>query len=156
MPWKAITTMSQRQEFVELALKENANVRAVCREFGITPRTGYKWIKRYQEQGEVGLYDRSRRPQHSPFKSSAVMEEAVLKVRRAHPALGGRKIQWKLVQDGIKPAPAASTITAILSRNEMLDSEESTKHSPTQRFEMEYPNQLWQMDFKGYFEMANG
>jgi len=156
MPWKAKTTMSQRQEFVELALKENANIRALCREFGITARTGYKWIKRYREEGDNGLYDRSRRPQHSPLKSSAVLEEAVLKVRRAHPAWGGRKIQWKLVQDGIKLPPAASTITAILSRNEMLDSKESSKHSPVQRFEMEYPNQLWQMDFKGHFEMANG
>ena len=105
MPWKAITTMSQCQEFVELALKENANVRALCREFGITPRAGYKWIKRYQEQGEVGLYDRGRRPKSSSHKSNAVIEEAVLKVRRAHPAWGGRKIQWKLVQDGIKPPP---------------------------------------------------
>ena len=155
MPWKAKTTMSQRQEFVELALNENANIRALCREFDITPRTGYKWLKRYQEEGENGLYDRSRRPQHSPLKSSTVIEEAVLKVRCAHPAWGGRKIQWKLVQEGIKP-PAASTITAILSRNEMLSSEESPKHRPLQRFEMEYPNQLWQMDFKGHFEMANG
>jgi len=137
--------MSQRQEFVELALQENANIRALCREFGVTPRTGYKWIKRYREEGENGLYDRSRRPHHSPLKSSSVIEEAVLKVRRAHPAWGGRKIQWKLVQDGMKSPPAASTITAILSRNEMLNSAESTKHSPTQRFEMEYPNQLWQM-----------
>jgi transposase InsO family protein len=156
MPWKEKTTMSQRQEFVELALKENANIRALCREFNITPRTGYKWIKRYQEQGDVGLYDRSRRPKHSPHKSSSVVEEAILKVRRAHPAWGGRKIKWKLAQDGIKSPPAASTITAILSRNDMLDPEESTKHSPKQRFEMEYPNQLWQMDFKGYFEMVNG
>lgn len=156
MPWKASTTMSQRQEFVELALKENANIRALCRAFRITPRTGYKWIKRYQEQGEVGLYERSRRPQHSPHKSSSVIEEVVLKVRRAHPAWGGRKIKWKLAQDGMQPTPAASTITAILSRNEMLDRKESTKHRPMQRFEMEYPNQLWQMDFKGHFEMANG
>jgi transposase InsO family protein len=156
MPWKAKTTMSQRQEFVELALQENTNIRALCREFGITPRTGYKWIKRYQEQGDVGLYDRSRRPHHSPHKSSANIEEAVLKVRRTHPAWGGRKIQWKLIQDGIKSPPAASTITAILARNEMLNPEEGTKHSPIQKFEMEYPNQLWQMDFKGHFEMANG
>ena len=156
MPWKENTTMSQRQEFVELALKENANVRALCREFGITPRTGYKWIKRYQEQGEAGLYDRSRRPQNSPYKSSPMLEGAVLKVRRAHPTWGGRKIQWQLVQDGMKSIPAASTITAILSRNEILDPKESAKHSPTQRFEMEHPNQLWQMDFKGHFEMANG
>jgi transposase-like protein len=78
--------MSQRLEFVKLALKENANRRALCREFGITARTGYKWIKRYQEQGEVGLYDRSRRPKRSPQKSNSIVEEAVLKVRRAHPA----------------------------------------------------------------------
>ena len=156
MPWKASTTMSQRLEFVELALKESANIRALCREFRITPRTGYKWIKRYQEQGEVGLYDHSRRPKRSPQKSSSIVEEAVLKVRRVHPAWGGRKIKWKLAQDGMQPTPAASTITAILSRNAMLDPEDSPKHRPIQRFEMEYPNQLWQMDFKGYFEMANG
>jgi len=156
MPWKAKTTMSQRQEFVELALKENANVRALCREFDITPRTGCKWIKRYREEGNHGLHDRSRRPKNSPHKSNSVIEEAVLKVRRAHPTWGGRKIQWKLVQDGIKSPPAASTITAILSRNEMLNSEESMKHRPLQRFEMEYPNQLWQMEFKGHFEVANG
>ncbi len=156
MSWKVSTTMSQRLEFVELALKESANIRALCREFGITPRTGYKWIKRYQEQGEVGLYDHSRRPKRSPQKSSSIVEEAVLKVRRAHPAWGGRKIKWKLMQDGMHRTPAASTITAILSRNAMLDPEDSPKHRPIQRFEMEYPNQLWQMDFKGYFEMANG
>jgi transposase InsO family protein len=156
MPWKEKTTMSQRQEFVELALKEDANIRALCREFGITPRTGYKWIKHYQEHGEAGLYDCSRRPKTSPLKSNSLIEEAVLRVRRAHPAWGGRKIQWKLVRDGVKPVPAASTITAILSRNEMLDPKESKKHLPLQRFEMEQANQLWQMDFKGHFEIANG
>jgi transposase InsO family protein len=56
----------------------------------------------------------------------------------------------------MEPIPAASTITSILSRNEMLDPKERTKHSTLQRFEMEHPNQLWQMDFKGHFEMANG
>lgn len=156
MPWKASTTMSQRLEFVELALKESTNIRALCREFNITPRTGYKWLKRYQEEGDIGLYDRSRCPKHSPHKSSSVVEEAVLKVRRAHPAWGGRKIQWQLAQEGMQSPPAASTITAILSRNAMLDPEDRPKHRPIQRFEMESPNQLWQMDFKGYFEMANG
>lgn len=156
MPWKEQTTMSQRQEFIQEAQQENANIRALCREYGISPRTGYKWIKRYQEEGETGLYDHSRRPKHSPRKSNVVIEEAVLKVRRAHPGWGGRKIKWQLAQDGMQPTPAASTITAILDRNEMLDAQESVKHRPMQRFEMESPNQLWQMDFKGYFEMANG
>lgn len=156
MPWKAMTLMSQREEFVEIALREYANIRALCREYGITPRTGYKWIKRFQELGVVGLIDRSRQPRRSPHKSNPVVEEAVLKVRRTHPAWGGRKIRWQLVHEGMDPVPSASTITAILSRNEMLDDAESRKHSPTQRFEMASPNQLWQMDFKGYFEMTSG
>ncbi len=156
MPWKENTTMSQRQEFVQEALKENTNIRALCREYGITPRTGYKWIERYREQGEAGLYERSRCPKHSPQKSSPMREEAVLKMRDTHPAWGGRKIRWKLAQEGMQLIPSASTITAILHRHDKIQPEESDKHRPIQRFEREQPNQLWQMDFKGHFEMANG
>lgn len=148
--------MSQREEFVQEALKENANIRALCREYGITPRTGYKWIKRYKEQGEIGLYDRDRRPKHSPRRSSPQMEEAVLRVRRTHPAWGGRKIRWKLMQERIQPIPSASTITAILHRHDKISPEEGENHRVFQRFEMEHPNQLWQMDFKGHFEIADG
>lgn len=90
MPWEEVTVMAQRTEFVEQALKEHANLRALCREFGITPRTGYKWLKRYREHGETGLYDRSRRPRHSPRKSDPSTEEAVLKVRSALTAGGTR------------------------------------------------------------------
>lgn len=156
MPWEEVSIMTQRTEFIEQALREGTNLRGLCRAYGITPRTGYKWLKRYQEQGEIGLYDRSRRPKRSPGKSSPWIEEAVLKVRRAHPAWGGRKIQWKLAQEGVQPTPSASTITAILRRNEMIQPQESDKHRPLQRFEMERPNQLWQMDFKGHFEIVDG
>jgi transposase InsO family protein len=156
MPWKESSAMSQRTEFVKEALKENANRRALCREYGITPRTGYKWLKRYEAQGELGLYEGSRRPKHSPRKSDPLVEEAVLCVRSKHPSWGGRKIRWQLGQEGIQPLPAASTITAILHRHEQIPPEESEKHRAMQRFEMEHPNQLWQMDFKGHFETMNG
>lgn len=156
MPWKESSAMSQRVEFVEQALKENANIRALCRDYGISPRTGYKWIRRYKEQGELGLYERSRRPTHSPCKSNPQVEAAVLQVRNKHPTWGGRKIRWKLMQEKICPVPSASTITAILHRHDKIQPEESEKHRAMQRFEMEYPNQLWQMDFKGHFEIANG
>jgi transposase InsO family protein len=155
MPWKESTAMSQRLEFVELALKDNANMRALCREYGISPRTGYKWLKRYRAEGEAGLYERSRRPKHSPRQSSLETEAAVLKVRQAQPTWGGRKIQWQLQQEGLA-APVPSTITAILRRQEQIAADESPKHRPMQRFAMEQPNQLWQMDFKGHFEMQNG
>ena len=156
MPWEEVTVMAQRMEFIEQALREHANVRALCREFGITPRTGYKWLKRYREHGETGLYDRSRRPQHSPRRSSPSTEQAVLKERQAQPSWGGRKILWKLLRNGMRPAPSASTITAILRRHDMINPHEGEKHRPLQRFEMQQPNQLWQMDFKGHFEMMNG
>lgn len=156
MPWKERTAMSQREEFVEEALKANANIRALCREYGISPRTGYKWLRRYQGEGWPGLYERSRRPKRSPHKSTPEVEEAVLRVRRMHPAWGGRKIRWQLAQEGQPTIPAASTITAILHRYERISQEEGEGHQAFQRFEMEQPNQLWQMDFKGHFEMANG
>ena len=156
MPWKESSAMSQRTEFVEEALKENANRRALCREYGISPRTGYKWLKRYEAQGELGLYEGSRRPKHSPRKSDPLVEEEVLRVRSKHPSWGGRKIRWQLMQENVQPLPAASTITAILHRHDKIQPAESEKHGAMQRFEMEHPNQLWQMDFKGHFEMANG
>jgi transposase InsO family protein len=148
--------MSQRVEFVEEALKENANRRALCRAYGITARTGYKWIQRYKEQGEGGLYERSCRPKCSPQKSSPLVEEAVLRVRSTHPSWGGRKIRWQLAREGMQAVPSASTITAILHRHDKIPLAESEKHRAMQRFEMEHPNQLWQMDFKGHFEMTNG
>ncbi len=156
MPWKASTAMSQRQEFVELALQDGANIRALCRQFGITPRTAYKWLHRYEADGPAGLVEHSRRPQHSPRHSSPVVEAQILQVRQAHPAWGGRKIRWILQEGGMASPPSASTITAILLRQGELDPGESSKHRPLQRFEMRSPNELWQMDFKGPLEMANG
>lgn len=156
MPWKEKTAMSQREEFVQEVLQAEMSIRALCRKYGISPRTGYKWIKRYRTQGAQGLWEQSRRPQHSPRRSSPEMEAAVLQVRSEHPAWGGRKIRWQLAQDGRQVIPAASTITAILHRYNQIQPEESEKHVACKRFEMEHPNQLWQMDFKGHFEMANG
>lgn len=156
MPWKASTRMSQRAAFVEQALKAQANLRALCREFGITPRTGYKWLRRYQAEGSTGLYERSRRPQHSPHQSSCELEAAVRAVREAHPAWGGRKLRWLLAQQGIEPLPSASTITAILHRAQQICSPEAARPHPPHRFEREAPNQLWQMDFKGHFRMQDG
>jgi transposase InsO family protein len=80
----------------------------------------------------------------------------VVGVRRKHPAWGGRKIKAYLERNGHRLLPSPSTITEILRRNEQIDAEEARKHRPFQRFEMEQPNQLWQMDFKGYFALEEG
>ena len=158
MPWKEATAMSLRVEFVQLAMKDGANISQLCRDFGISRKTGYKWVMRFQESGgdPSSLADRSRRPHRSPGRTPAAVEQAVLQVRQEHPAWGGRKIRAYLQRRGESHVPSPSTITEILRRHGHIDPEESEKHRPWQRFEMEAPNQLWQMDFKGYFSLTAG
>ena len=86
MPWRVSSTMSERHQFVLLASQPNANIRALCRHFGISSATAYKWLDRFQHEGEPGLADRSRRPHHSPRKTATMIEDAVLCMRRKHPA----------------------------------------------------------------------
>lgn len=156
MPWREVSAMSLRQEFVTLVTQEEAPVREMCRRFEISPRTAYKWLARYQAEGAPGLADRSRRPLHMPARTSPDGEAAILAVRQQHPAWGGRKIRAWLLAHGAALVPSPSTITTILRRHGQLDPAESTKHRPWQRFEQAAPNQLWQMDFKGHFSTAQG
>ncbi len=160
MPWKEVSTMSLRREFVELAQQEGANRRALCRRFGISPTTGYRWLHRYQAAGAAGLQDRSRRPHHSPHRTPVAMEQAVLQIHDAHPAWGGRKIRATLAaqpaQRHRSPLPSASTITAILRRHDRLAPPEPAPPASWHRFERPVPNELWQMDFKGHFPLLRG
>jgi transposase InsO family protein len=156
MPWKEISTVSLRYQFVQQALQENLNMSELCREFEISRKTGYKWLQRYREEGKHGLKDRSRRPHTSPNQTPHEVEQRVLRARDEHPAWGGRKIhRWlKAQKEGVVPPP--STITEILRRNGRIDPEESRKRGPWKRFKAERPNQMWQMDFKGHFPMKDG
>jgi len=156
MPWKEESIMSLRREFVELASQSRVNISQLCRRFQISREVGYKWLKRYREEGLPGLVDRSRRPKHSPGRTEAVIEKRVLSVRDRHSAWGARKIRQRLLDEEVSQIPAASTVHAILCRHGRIDPVESVKHQPWQRFEYEAPNQLWQMDFKGHFGLGNG
>ncbi len=156
MPWKEVSTMCLRLEFVRLALYEDANMSELCQRFGISRKTGYKWLDRYQQQGKEALMDQSRRPHISPNRTPVEIEELVLQVRDRHPVWGGRKINSLLLRGGHTDIPHASTITGILHRNGRMDADESVKHQAYQRFEREHPNELWQMDFKGHFAMTEG
>ena len=156
MPWKEATPMSLRLEFVQLASADGANIRELCRRYHITPRTGYKWLRRFEEGGEDALQDKSRRPHRSPRRSGADAEAAILAVRDAHPAWGARKILCCLRNKLADSAPCASTITEVLRRHGRINPEESVKHKPCHRFEKDVPNEMWQMDFKGHFPLAQG
>lgn len=156
MPWSERSIMEQRREFVMLFEQEGVNRRALCRRFGISPETGYMLARRYRQEGAAGLADRSRRPQQSPDRTPAAMEELVLSVRDQHPTWGGRKIRRRLQDLGRDGVPSASTITAVLRRHQRIDPAASAAHEPPQRFERAAPNELWQMDFKGHFPLASG
>ena len=155
MPWDVQNTMSLRQEFVRLASHEQANRRELCRRFGISPQTGYKWLARFVANPNDGLDDRSRRPCRSPRASDAEMEAMVTALRAEHSAWGGRKIsRWLYDRGGFVVAP--STVTSILHRHGLITPQASYAAQPWQRFEHPDPNALWQMDFKGYFPTPQG
>lgn len=149
MPWEARDTVSLREEFVLLAQQTDRNMAQLCERFGIARKTGYKWLAR--QRADETLQDRSRRPRSSPAKTPAQIEAAVVELRRQHPAWGGRKLRRVLQREGLEAVPATSTITGILHRHNLIDAEESQKHTAFTRFERAEPNELWQMDFKGHF-----
>jgi len=129
-------------------------VSALCRRFGISRKTGYKWLGR-ERCGEA-LTERSRRPHDSPSHTPPAVEAAVLALRAQRPSWGGRKLRRRLLDLGHAAVPSASTITAILQRHGCIDPAEAMRHKPFQRFEHDRPNRLWQMDFKGHFAHGGG
>lgn len=147
MPWSQVTVVDQREEFVRLARQPEANVSELCRRFGISRKTGYKWLDR------ESFADRSRRPCSSPKRTVEAVETKVLQLRDRNPAWGGRKIARVLQRDqGIELAP--STVTSVLHRHGRISEQASQAATHWQRFEHDAPNCLWQMDFKGHFATA--
>jgi transposase InsO family protein len=157
MPWRELSVMDQREDFVMLASVEGANKSELCRRFGISRSKGYKWLKRYAAQGRAGLVDKSRRPLVSPLRTSGIVEAEVLRIRASsNNAWGGRKIAKVMRRDGGTGVPSLSTITTILRRHGKLTQSVSEHPGPHQRFERAQPNELWQMDFKGHFPLGRG
>jgi transposase InsO family protein len=152
MPWREVSKMDERREFVRLAMQEGAVRRELCRRFGIHPDTGYKWLARAAANEE--LADRSRRPHQSPGRTAATLEQQVLAVRDAHPAWGARKIVRCLERQDIA-CPVRSTVHDILRRHGRIIAPGASAE-PWQRFEKPAPNLLWQMDFKGHVPLSGG
>lgn len=156
MPWEEETVMSLRIQFIHEAELEKTTFTALCKSYGISVKTGYKWFNRYHEQGVDGLNDLSRKPHNTPHRTDPDIVEQILSLRHQYPSLGGRKIHFILLRRGLTSVPAPSTITDILRRNGLIDPAEAKKHKAFIRFEHEFPNQLWQMDFKGHFALDVG
>ena len=154
MPLRERSIMLQRLEFVA-RVRVGEPVRPLCREYGISPDTAYRWLRRHEREGPSGLADRSRRPHHSPRQTASELEQAVVALRQAHPAWGGRKISRRLRDLGLRQVPAPSTITEVLRRHELLGSRAGQPRAFT-RFEHAAPNDLWQVDFKGHVACGDG
>ncbi len=152
MPWKDKTVEELRKEFVETA-ERCENFSALCREFGITRATGYKWIDRYEKQ--EGLSDRSRRPKTTANKTPKETELQIIQTRSLHPGWGAKKIKKALENKGSE-MPCVKTVNNILNRYGCISQEEALKHKPYTRFEKEHCNEMWQTDFKGEFKMQDG
>lgn len=154
MPWKERTVMSERERFLSEVMAGEKSFSAICCKYGISRKTGYKW--KNLAQSRRGVEDQSRRPLHSPNKTSQETEALILDQRDRHPSWGPRKLERLLIDQGYEDIPCPSTIGNILKRNNRIDPQASEAAKPFKRFEMAKPNDLWQMDFKGDFAMLNG
>ncbi len=156
MPWRKSSLMSLRSEFIHLVQSGSIPFRTICNRFGISAKTGYKWLHRYRAEGIKGLLDRSRRPINSPNRTPSEKESSILQIRKAHPVWGARKLHARYNTISHDSAPAVSTIHGILKRNGCINPDLAAKHTAWNRFEAPEPNALWQMDFKGHFQTDTG
>jgi hypothetical protein len=161
MPFIELNIMSQRIEFCILASKSESNLSDLCRRFNVTRRTGYKWLQRYLDKGLPGLKDKSRRPHTFPNQTPPLIDQYVVKLRKSDPEWGSKKLHKIITKhkgQGLytfPTIPCKATITKILDRNGLIPSNRSKQSEGFERFEYDYPNELWQMDYKGYFRLLN-
>ena len=96
MPWQEVSTVSLRQEFITMVQQKTVSVSELCRRYGVSRKTGYKWLGRYRREGPAGLPDRSRRPHQAPGRTPASLEAALVALRQQHPAWRARKLRRRL------------------------------------------------------------
>jgi transposase len=159
MPWKECSVMDERLRFVARLLDGEA-MTDVCREFGISRKTGYKIFGRYKEHGLEALSDRSRRPVRYANQLPPQIEGLIVSLKRDKPHWGARKIREPLVRrlDGDIRVPAKSTIHAVLHRHGLVKVPGRPRHraAGTPLSTGATPNELWCADFKGEFKLGNG
>jgi transposase InsO family protein len=158
MPWKESSVMEERMRFV-IRLKDGESMASLCREFGISRKTGYKILDRYEQCGVEGLSDRARRPHRYANQLPAAVETAIVVAKREKPHWGARKIHERLLRrlpSEVK-VPACSTIHTILDRHGLVAraSRPRTRAEGTQLSPGLSPNDLWCTDYKGEFQLGN-
>lgn len=154
--------MEIRRQFVEDAQREWWSVTELCRLYGISRKTGYKWLARYARGGRRALADRSRRPQQSPDAVPADIVEALVRARRAKPYWGARKLRrWLQRTEPQIRWPVSSTIHTVLRRHGLVRQRRRRRQvrvpvSAQPLTVARRPNDVWTADFKGHFRLGSG
>lgn len=158
MPWKASSVMEERLRFVARLL-DGEEMSLLCREFGISRKTGYKIFERYQEHGLEALADRSRRPVRYANQLPSQIEGLIISFKRAKPHWGARKLRELLLRRlaGEVRVPAISTIHAVLDRHGLVKrmNKRRNRANGTPLSAGLAPNDLWCADYKGEFQLGN-
>lgn len=161
MPWRECSVMEERLRFVARLL-EGEGMSQVCREFGISRKTGYKIFNRYQDEGLEALCDRSRRPVRYANQLPDQIERLIVETKREKPHWGARKIKEVLIRKlaGDVRIPAKSTVHAVLDRHGLVSQarkrNRANKAMGTALSQAVQPNDLWCADFKGEFKTGDG
>lgn len=161
MAWQEVAPMEERVRFVLKATREEIGFAELCRQFGISRKTGYKWLRRYEGHGLDGLRELSRRPRASPTRVASELEALILRERQRHRSWGPKKLRSVLATTyGVTAVPAASTIGKLLQRHGLTrkprrrrpvsQPDRTTRTAPTG------PNEVWSADFKGWFRTGDG
>ncbi len=148
--------MTLREQFVLRALEPSSNKAELCREFGISRKTGYKWIERFRARGTLGLADLSRRPHCCPLQADGETVLEVIRLRTLHARWGPKKLRAVLQRSMPRvQVPSIRTIARILERAGQVTARRRRarlsvpEQAPT--VEAKKPNDLWTVDFKGWW-----
>jgi transposase InsO family protein len=158
MPWKETDVMSERMRFV-VRLERGETMSALCREFGISRKTGYKILRRYEQGGPEALYDYSRKPLHSPYRVAPELEARIVALRKKHSRWGPKKLRAYLQRHEAEVRwPATSTFGQILKRHDLVAGRKRRRRAPLYSDKLrktEACNQVWCADYKGQFRLGN-
>jgi transposase InsO family protein len=157
VPWKAKSPVDLRKDFIH-RLAAGERLTDLCRQYGISRKTGNKFKKRYEDCGIAGLADRSRAPKVIPHKTPPELAEVIIAERRLHPTWGPRKLKTVLELRLERPLPSAAAIGAILTRNGLVvPRKRRQRHqpNPTTLRVAAAPNDVWCIDYKGQFRLGD-
>jgi len=160
MPWKESSAVEQRRAFIAAHQGGTESLAELCRQYEISRQTGYKWLKRFEQQGETGLGDLSRAPHEQARQTAEEVVEEILGLRRNHPRWGPRKLKAYLERKAPeKVFPAASSIGVLLKREGLVVARRKRLRTPSYSDPLQHadrPNRVWCGDFKGWFVCGDG